>query len=264
MPALVIVVSNRGPFRFTREPDGTFSAQRGAGGVVSALLPLLANRDDATWVAAAIDDDDVAATAAGAPPPQPGVHARLLPLDPDLQRLHRDVISNATLWFLHHALFDLPRRPRFDRRFREAWEGLRRGEPRVHRRCRRRRRVKATPCSCRTTSSRSCPTCCARPRPDLHVVHFTHTPFCGPGSIRVLPDYVAHAICASMASCTSGFHTERWAQSFRASAREVLGSEAGVGPDVRGIVRARSRDPRRRGRRTGGRAGDRGARGAGR
>jgi len=66
-------------------------------------------------------------------------------------------------------------------------------------------------------------------RPDLHVVHFTHTPFCGPGSIRVLPEYVAHAMCASMASCTAGFHTERWAQSFRASAREILGSEAGVG-----------------------------------
>ena len=54
--------------------------------------------------------------------------------------------------------------------------------------------------------------CCATPRPDLHVVHFTHTPFCGPSSIRVLPEYVAHAICSSMARCTAGFHTERWAQ----------------------------------------------------
>jgi trehalose 6-phosphate synthase len=127
----VSVVSNRGPFRFTREPDGTFSAQRGAGGVVSALLPLLASREDATWVAAAIDDDDVAATAAGAPPPQPGVHARLLPLDPTSNGC-TDVISNATLWFLHHVVRP-PRRPRFDRRFREAGR-VRRGEPRVHRR----------------------------------------------------------------------------------------------------------------------------------
>jgi hypothetical protein len=31
-------------------------------------------------------------------------------------------VSNATLWFLHHGLFDLPRRPRFDERFREAWD----------------------------------------------------------------------------------------------------------------------------------------------
>jgi trehalose 6-phosphate synthase len=224
----VIVVSNRGPFRFSRNADGSFAAQRGAGGVVSALLPLLANRDDATWVAAAIDDDDVAATAAGAPPPQPGVHARLLPLEPDVQRLHRDVISNGVLWFLHHALFDLPRRPRFDRRFREAWEGY----VAVN-------RVFADGVVDVANEGDSVlvqdyqlslvPHMLRDARPDLHVVHFTHTPFCGPGSIRVLPDYVAHAICASMASCTSGFHTERWAQSFRASAREVLGSEVAVG-----------------------------------
>jgi trehalose 6-phosphate synthase len=66
-------------------------------------------------------------------------------------------------------------------------------------------------------------------RPDLHVVHFTHTPFCGPGSIRVLPEFVAHAMCASLAACTAGFHTERWARAFRASAKEVLGPDAGVG-----------------------------------
>src|SRR4029079_1973478 len=36
-------------------------------------------------------------------------------------------------------------------------------------------------------------------------------------------------ICASMAGTTTGFHTERWARAFRASAREVLGSDAAVG-----------------------------------
>ena len=33
-------------------------------------------------------------------------------------------------------------------------------------------------------------------RPDLRIVHFTHTPFCGPDDIRVLPDDVAEALCA--------------------------------------------------------------------
>ena len=37
--------------------------------------------------------------------------------------MHYDVISNAMLWFLHHGLFDLPRRPRFDQHFRDAWDG---------------------------------------------------------------------------------------------------------------------------------------------
>jgi len=45
----------------------------------------------------------------------------------------------------------------------------------------------------------------------------------------VLPEYVAHAICASLASCTTGFHTDRWARAFRASASEVLGTDAAIG-----------------------------------
>ena len=93
-------------------------------------------------------------------------------------------------------------------------------------------------------------------------MHFTHTPFCGPSSIRVLPEYVAHALCASMASCTTGFHTERWAQSFRASAREVLGSEAGVG---RTFAASFGPDPEALAAEVAGPevdAGDRGARGA--
>jgi trehalose 6-phosphate synthase len=36
-------------------------------------------------------------------------------------------------------------------------------------------------------------------------------------------------MCASLAACTAGFHTERWARAFRASAAEVLGPDAGVG-----------------------------------
>jgi trehalose 6-phosphate synthase len=222
----VIVVSNRGPFRFERNPDGTFTAHRGSGGVVSALLPLLAKRDDATWVAAAIGDDDVAATTSGAP--TPGVRARLLPLDPDHQRMHYDIVSNGTLWFLYHGLFDLPRRPRFDRRFREAWEGY----VAVNRAFTDVVAEIAEPGETVLVQDYQLtlvPHMVRSARRDLHVVHFTHTPFCGPSSIRVLPEYVAHAMCESMAGCTSGFHTERWARAFRAAAQEVLGPDARVG-----------------------------------
>ena len=37
-----------------------------------------------------------------------------------------EVISNGTLWFCHHHLFDLARRPRFDWHWHEAWAGFRR------------------------------------------------------------------------------------------------------------------------------------------
>ncbi len=67
-----------------------------------------------------------------------------------------------------------------------------------------------------------------RRRPDLRIVHFTHTPFCGPDAIRVLPDDVAAQLCESLAGGPSGFHTDRWASSFHASARAALGPGAEI------------------------------------
>ncbi len=120
-----MLVTHRGPYRFSVRDDGSFASRRGAGGLVSALLPLV-QRDDIgerpSWVAAAIDDGDRAAVAAGAAT-VPGLDLRMLALDPALHRMHYDVISNAVLWFLHHGLFDLARRPRFDRHLHEAWDG---------------------------------------------------------------------------------------------------------------------------------------------
>ena len=83
-------------------------------------------------------------------------------------------------------------------------------------------------------------------RPDLRVLHFSHTPFCGPNSIRTLPDEVAAAICGSLAGGPAGFHTPRWARAFAASANEVLGSApirqpfaAPLGPDSHALAVAR-------------------------
>ena len=83
-------------------------------------------------------------------------------------------------------------------------------------------------------------------RPDLALLHFTHTPFCGPNSIRVLPTDIAVDLCRSMASVPSGFHTTRWAQAYQASARTMLGIEAPITAVVRDPARPRPRRARRR------------------
>src|SRR5436305_11126912 len=121
----MMLVTHRGPYRFSVQDDGSFASTRGAGGVVTALLPLVAGNDSGehqSWVAAAIDDGDRSAIAAGAATVE-GLDLHLLDLDPTLHRMHYDVISNAVLWFLHHGLFDLARRPRFERHLRAAWDG---------------------------------------------------------------------------------------------------------------------------------------------
>jgi trehalose 6-phosphate synthase len=220
----MMLVTHRGPYRFSVREDGSFASTRGAGGIVSALLPLVAGNESAerqAWVAAAIDGDDRAAVAAGAASVA-GLDLHLLDLDPALHRMHYDVISNAVLWFLYHGLFDLARRPRFDRRLREAWDAYvavnAAFADAVNADAADREQVLVHDYQLALV-----PGMVLAARPDLRVTHFAHTPFCGPNSIRVLPTHMAEALCSSMAAVPSGFHTERWARSYVASAQEILG-----------------------------------------
>ncbi len=224
----MIIVSHRGPYRFALQADGTFRAEPGAGGIASALAPLVLGTDDITWVAATIGDDDRAAVREGAAVVR-GVDLQLLALDPELHRLHYDVVSNATLWFLLHGMFDLPRRPRIDRRFREAWDAY----VTVNQVFADRVAESAEPAEIVLVQDYQLalvPGMVLTRRPDLRVVFFIHTPFCGPTSMRVLPDDVAWQLCDSMSRVRSGFHTERWARSYEASASATIGSDSPVAP----------------------------------
>ena len=245
----MMLVTHRGPYGFSVRDDGSFAARRGAGGLVSAMLPLVQPDDigeTPSWVAAAIDEGDRAAVAAGSAT-VPGLDLHLLDLDPALHRMHYDVISNAVLWFLHHGLFDLARRPRFDRYLREAWDGY----------------VAVNAAFADVVVERAhdgeqvlvhdyhlalVPGMVRAARPDLRLTHFTHTPFCGPNSIRVLPTDMAEAICASMGAVTAGFHTARWAAAYSASAREVTDADlippyaAPLGPDPDALAEVAASD----------------------
>jgi trehalose 6-phosphate synthase len=217
------VVSNRGPLSFRRDDHGALEARRGAGGLVSSLGPLVQGTG-ASWIAAALSEDDRAAAGAGVVEAE-GFRTRMLAIDPDDHRMAYDVISNATLWYLHHGLYDLPRRPIIDGRWYEAWDAYRRVNK-----------------AFADTVAAEAPNgavvlvqdyhlalvggMLAARRPDLAAVHFSHTPFCGPNSIRVLPEAVAVELLRGMTAYRAcGFHTERWARAFAACCRDVLGSE---------------------------------------
>lgn len=224
---MTVIVSNRGPFRFTRTPDGGFEARQGAGGLASALGPLLtsgAAGDGATWIATALDDVERDATRAGQAT-APGIALQLLDVDPQIHHLYYDVVANGTLWFLHHGLFDLVRRPSFDDGFREAWSAY----ELVNQMFADATVELATDGDTVLVQDYHLalvPEMLRRLRPDLRVAHFSHTAFCGPNSIRVLPDDVAIALCRSLLGSPAGFHSKRWASACEASAREVLGSDA--------------------------------------
>jgi trehalose 6-phosphate synthase len=219
----IVLASNRGPLSFTLDDTGTPVGRRGAGGLVSGLAPLMVGTDG-LWVASAMSDGDRVVAGHG-PTSAEGLRTRLLAIDPDDYRMAYDLVGNATLWFIHHGLYELARRPRFDRRFAEAWAAY--------------RRVNAAFADAIVDQAPDHAVVLvqdyhlslvgprlAQRRPDLTAVHFSHTPFAGPDWLRVLPDDVAAELLEGMAGHHAcGFHCQRWADAFTADCRELIGRE---------------------------------------
>jgi trehalose 6-phosphate synthase len=236
----LVLASNRGPVSFKRGPDGELVASRGAGGLVSSVAPLVEGTG-ATWVAAAMSDEDREAAEGGLIEAE-GFRVRSLDFDPDLYHLAYDVVSNGILWFLHHGLFDLPRRPRFDRLFREAWEAYR-----AYNRTFAEAVAEAAPnggvALLQDYHLSLAPALLAKARPDLRIVHFSHTPFAPPSMLRVLPDDVRAELLAGMGAARAcGFHATRWAANFEASCPNTPTFVSPLAPDVRDIQEVASSD----------------------
>ena len=219
----LVVVSNRGPVSFSRGDDGQLVAKRGAGGLVSSLGPLVRDTG-ALWLAAAISDEDREAAGEG-PVEAEGFRVQSMALDVETYRMFYDVIANSTLWFLHHDLFDRARRPRLDKRWRQAWDAYRHVN-RLFADAIIEQAPKGAIVLVQDYHFALVGTWLAQQRRDLHAVHFSHIPFCEPGTLRVLPTDVGEELLVGMSSHQScGFHAKRWADNFSACCREVIGFE---------------------------------------
>jgi len=216
----VVLVSNRGPLSFTRSADGLV-ARRGAGGLVSGLAPLVAGTDT-TWIAAALSEGDRAAAAEGLIEAE-DMRVRTLAIDATVLRMAYDTICNSTLWFLHHGLHDLSRRPVIDAGWHEAWEAYR-----SYNRTFADVVAEEAPHDAIVLVQDYHLTLLAPHlrdhRPDITIVHFSHTPFAPPMQMRVLPRYAATELLEGMAAHHAcGFHSRRWATDFEASCNEIIG-----------------------------------------
>ncbi|MCA1692109.1 MAG: trehalose-6-phosphate synthase [Actinobacteria bacterium] len=219
----MVVVSNRGPLAFYRDTDGKLKARRGAGGLVSSLGPLVRGTGS-LWLAAAITEGDREAAESGIIEAE-DFRIRSLAVDEHEFRMFYDVVANATLWFLHHDLFDLARRPRLDRRWREAWNAYRKVNQ-TFAQAVLEEAPEGAVVLVQDYHFALVGTWLAQQRPDLRAVHFSHIPFCEPGSLRVLPTDVAEELLVGMSSHLScGFHARRWADNFASCCRNVIGFE---------------------------------------
>lgn len=217
----LVVVSNRGPLAFRHDEAGNIVPTRAGGGLVACLAPAIENRD-ALWITSAVSDADRAATEAG-PVEMDGMRVHHLAINPDRYRQYYDVISNGTLWFLHHNLFDLARRPRIDQHWWDAW----------HTYCEVNEEFAALVASdapqgaivlvhdyhlaLMGSSLRAL-------RPDLKTVYFHHTPFTGRNTITTLPTPALHRLIEGMNGFDAcGFHAQAWADNFALCSADAIG-----------------------------------------
>ena len=230
----VVVVSNRGPLSF-RAGEGTTPVRAGTGGGLAATLHPLLRDTGATWVAAAMTDADRRAAALGLMQDE---GLRVVTVEPEVATydMAYNVVSNATLWYCHHHLWDLPRRPRFDRRWQEAWEAYREVNrlfaETVAEHAPEGARVLVQDYHLSLVGA-----ALAGMRPDLRSSHFSHTPFADPGILRALPSAAAGELLGGMAGFGAcGFHTSRWEASFRGAFADptLIGSGGIGGEGVRG------------------------------
>jgi trehalose 6-phosphate synthase len=122
---------------------------------------------------------------------------------------------------LYHGIFDTVHRPIFDARSYEAWAGYRAYN-----------RSFAESIASHAASGATVVVNdyhlslvgseLAALRPDVRTVQFSHTPFCSPDELSVLPRALSSELLGGLSSFGScGFHTKRWADAYRSCARSL-------------------------------------------
>jgi trehalose 6-phosphate synthase len=236
---LVVIVSNRGPFSFTKEVnengDVSFKSTRGEGGLVTALAGLMQHYE-VLWVAAALGEGDEAWAQANNDEAQEigGTRLQLVRLDADAYNAYYNIIANPLLWFIHHQLWNIPFKPDIDKATWDAWE---QGYVAVNRHM---AQVVAKTIKDETRPVIVLPQdyhLYLLPKylrqmvsPDVHIQPFIHIPWPGPDAWRMLPEAIRNTVMDSLLQSNRiGFQTKRDAFNFVQTGRFYLDDAHSLG-----------------------------------
>jgi trehalose 6-phosphate synthase len=233
----LIVVSNRGPVTFSRDEDGTRVPRRGGGGLVTALRSLVSHHD-VTWIASAMTDEDRAAAqeAEGAAIDEIArdgspYRLRFVAHDPAAYDWFYNVVSNPTLWFLQHQLWNLPYAPDFDPGLHHAWEEgyLAVNASFADAVLDELEREPEAAVLFHDYHLYVAPKLVRSARPEAAIAFFVHIPWPATDAWYVLPEPVRRVIHEGLlASDVLGFHADRWRVAFLRSAHDLVGVEVDV------------------------------------
>jgi trehalose 6-phosphate synthase len=228
----LVIASNRGPVTYEKDAAGQFQAERGSGGVVTALSSLT-HITPLTWVAAALSEADreIAAMEDAELPAcaqsEANLRVRFVNIDEDSFDKYLNVISNPLLWFVQHEMNDLLLEDRASQS--EMWLAWREGYVFANREFARAvaqeaRRAGAAPYAIfHDYQLYLAPGILRQEQPDLTLMHFTHIPWPGPETWHNLPGTWVRSICESLLACDIvGFQTTGAVQAFADTCREFV------------------------------------------
>jgi trehalose 6-phosphate synthase len=233
-PKRIIIVSNRGPFSFSKR-DGETVIERGSGGLVTAISSI-ARQHKVLWISCALSKGDREWLQSVGD----GIHnvedmqIRLVTPDPARYQAYYNVISNPLLWFIQHQLHDTPRSPIIDHNVWDAWTN---GYVAINRQL-----AEAVAESIKAISE---PVIVMSQDYHLYlfpkflrelvgeqaiIQHFLHIPWPGPDAWRVLPRALRCELLESMLQANRiGLQTERDTRRFLQTCADNL-------PDMRVLV----------------------------
>jgi trehalose 6-phosphate synthase len=238
----LIVVSNRGPVSYATGANGERIARRGGGGLVTALRSLVMHHD-VTWIASAMTREDrvVAAEDGGVVTETArdgsSYELRFVAHDEQAYDWFYNVISNPTLWFLQHYLWDLANAPNLDHGMHHAWQE---GYVPVNRAfadavVEELDRNPGASIFFHDYHLYLAPRFVRDARPEARLAHFVHIPWPETDYWSVLPLEARRAVHDGLlANDAVSFHTRRWRRNFMRSAEDIVGANCDYAGDAVG------------------------------
>lgn len=215
----LIIASNRGPIQYDIEKDGSLVAQRGSGGMVTALLAT-AQLVPMTWVAAAMTEGDrrAAAEVNGDLIRSPGeeLYVKFVTVPNPVYQRHYYVFCNPLLWFVQHFMWNTPRTPNIGRAVYEAWEsGYIPVNQAIADAIIEQAHGPSPVVLLQDYHLYLAPAMVRAGLPEASILHFTHIPWPGPRYWGLLPEFMRRRIHEDMCACDIvGLQTRADVQNF--------------------------------------------------
>jgi trehalose 6-phosphate synthase len=224
----LIVVSNRGPVEFQHENDSIIM-KRGAGGLVSTLLPLV-EALDGVWIASAMTkgDSEVARRYPGNKVPIPEIGTKFwiqfVLEEKERYEEYYSVISNPLLWFLQHYMWNSPYTPDIDDKIHKAWNKGYIHMNKIfadHVVVESKRNDKEPLIMLQDYHLYLCPAIIRAKLGKIFLSHFIHIPWPQSDYFRILPYYMRESIVEGLlANDLLGFHIPRYVNNFLGTCEE--------------------------------------------